>query len=710
MTNTVAGIVIPAGGDQFRPIDAGSGSDLAVMAQSMGNLADQTKADAQTVTDAATAAANAATAAANTATSTAADAVTTAQTAQDQAAASASSAASAQSAAASSAADAATARDMAESAQAAAYSVPDASVNAILSNPATDARTTLDGAYAAISRTAKRAVGQDELTLNVYDYGATDSTSTSSQTALDACYAAAKTIAAAGSAVSITIPRGSVVGDLVIDTPLISVRGPGNLVGSIDFVNPTTNGFGLRFYAQVTNLTITATTRKLYGIRFLGAAMVEVAGCTFQGTAKGILLDYWTTYTGTHTQQNKTINVHHCVFVNVNYALYGQQKDTGSWDTHADCKFTHNVVRIAIITAVYVSGADGFDVDDNVMFAWGFADANNAGGQKQLKQDSVYFGPSSNWINIRGNKIFEAGWSAIHTYRCQAVNIAGNHVAWYGQMKKSPGVLIETWSGSGFANPVTVTGNLIDEGYGHGIALGGDGDISSITVSDSNQVRLIGSTSRNVYYGATYGGAAQDVSDIARVYVGQSNLQNWPRAALTGPLPASRGGALSMRGIYCMSWTRNGEGDTRSSFQLTKTVTASTAVQLGSFFGSHNGVGARGDNYAGRVRVIVRSYGSALTNVPRLAMYAFDVDGTAKTVTNLTSNGLTAASADGLNPAFVFTLDATTRVLKATPQGATAGSNFVFTVTAEGFIQASMLAADFQALPMLATLAAAQTN
>lgn len=710
MSNTVAGIVVPAGVDPFKPIDLGSGSDLAAMAQSMGNLANQTKADAQTVTDAATAAAAAATAAANTATTTAGNAVTTAQAAQDQAAASATSAASAQSAAASSATDADTARQLAESAQAAAYSVPDASVNAILTNPATDARTTLDAAYAAIPRTTAKAVGQGELTLNVYDYGATNSTSTSSQTALDGCYAAAKALAVAGTAVSITIPRGSVVGDLVIDTPLISVSGPGNLVGSIDFANPTTNGFGLRFYASVTGLTITATTRKLYGIRFLGAAMVEVTGCTFQATKTGVLLDYWTTYTGTHTQQNKTINTHHNVFVNVDYGLLGQQKDTSSWDTHADCKFTHNVVRIALVSAVYVSGADGFDVDDNVLFAWGYADPNNGSGDKQRKQDSIYFGPSSNWINIRGNKVFEAGWSGVHTYRCQAVNIAANHVAWSGQMKKSPGILIETWSGSAVANPVTVTGNLVDEGYGHGIALGGDGDVSAITVSDSNQVRLIGSTSRNVYYGATYGGAAQDVSDIARVYVGQSNLQNWPRANLTGPLPASRGGALAMRGIYCMSWCRNGEGDTRSSFQITKTVTASTAVQLGSFYGSHNGVGARGDNYTGRVRVIVRSYGTSLTNVPRIAMYAFDVDGTAKTVTNLTTTGLAAASGDGLNPAFVFTLNSTTRVLTATPQGATAGANFVFSVIGEGFLQASMLAADFAALPLTTNLAAAQTN
>lgn len=62
----------------------------------------------------------------------------------------------------------------------------DAAIAAAIETPASDTATALSAAYAGVSRTGTRAVGQDELVLNVKDYGAVGNRTTDDSAAIQA--------------------------------------------------------------------------------------------------------------------------------------------------------------------------------------------------------------------------------------------------------------------------------------------------------------------------------------------------------------------------------------------------------------------------------------------------------------------------------------------------------------------------------------------
>lgn len=590
-------------------------------------------------------------------------------------------------------------------------------------------KTALDNAYGAKSRSGTRSVGQDELVLNVYDYGATNSTTVSSQSALDACYAAAVAATESGAkGVTIQIPRGAVVGAFTVKSARINFSGPGILYGSINYINPTVDGLVYSMSSAVSNHLVirppAGASAPTWGIRVLGCSRISVRDCTMDGVTYGIYLDYWGSATSpnsgstslngaTGSTQNSVIRAHNNAFLNVDYALYGGRINANWWNTHSDVKFNSNSVRVAYVSHVWLY-CDGGEITENTLFHLGYQSTDTT--NKQRKSDSIFIGQGSQAITVHGNRIHEPGKSGIWLQYVKNAHIADNLIYWYGQYVKSPGIRLTLYSANVATNgtaPFTVSGNMLEEGYGDGILVEGDAalSVSQVVISESNRIRLIGSTSRNVYFGAAYSQGAQDTTDIVRVRVMATQVTGWPQLSFSELPGESRQAVLAMRNIYCMSWRRQAENACTSTFQVLKAVTASTAVTVGVLRAPNEG-GSRSDSYSGRVRVMVRNYmGSApnFSTIPKTATYQFDVDGAARSVSNLTSFGLTSASGDGQNPAFTFTIDASHNLI-ATPGGSTAGSNFVFSLEGTGYVAVGFTNADFAALPLMTALAAAPTS
>ncbi|ROS61075.1 hypothetical protein EDF38_0154 [Frigoribacterium sp. PhB160] len=538
--------------------------------------------------------------------------------------------------------------------------------------------------------------------INVYDYGATDVSSMtdpaiapSSQNAIDRAVAAAEKLVVGETRVWISIPYGAIKGTITVQSPFICVTGPGSLVeGQLVFQPPAT-GQQLRFHSVVFNMGFrplnASVNRGENGIRVVAGASIEIMSCRFRDMPKAVHLDSWADTTG---QQNKTIDVHHNQMTNVDYGLYAPLKGANTWDTHADSKFNENVVRLAYVSHVWVGGADGFDVHGNTLFHVG-RDSTDLSRRNQ-KEDSIYFGPRSNFLKIGTNQIFEAGRSGIFLDRVTDANVVGNTLAWCGQNLQVPAIRLVT-SSTSLTAAILIDANIVEECTHHGIGISGDGNAGNITITDSNVIRLIGDSARNVYRGDSMGNGPLVTNDIARIFVA-STVTVVPRLTITQMPRGSRNGVVSIKGMYSSARSQPFADNYETTINLTKTVAQGTATTVGV-------LRSAGDNpsettFVGLVTVVVKN-----TTANFVGRYEFTAasNGTNKSVQNLRTAGSVSAITDGTTPAFVFTIASSGSSVIATPQGNTAGT-FEFTVTATGYLQTSYTQAEFNGLQLITSL------
>lgn len=542
----------------------------------------------------------------------------------------------------------------------------------------------------ALTTNGARPVGKDELIINVYDFGAVNSSTVSSDQAFISAMDAAAQLAKFGQRARITIPYGRIRVDAVCTSSRIEFWGPGAIVGTLTYQDTTVVNTLRRFHSLVHGITFeNPAGSRNSGLRFIGASMVEVTACQFNGAEKAVQLLTWP---GLEGQQNKTINVHDNVFVQVDFALFATQNlNAGeSWSAHADCQFRHNIIRLAYISAVWVLGADGFDVCGNVLFAAGW---DSTDPRKLDKRNSIYFGRASNWIKVLDNQIFESGHSGVYLEAPQAFEIRGNHIAWPNQVSQAGGgVYVNTSAGITGANQGVISGNIIDLGASHGIAIAGDGDVSNIVISADNNIRLYKTVDRPIWIGS----GTPNQASAGRVFV-TSSVVGYPKIDLSES-SGSRDGVIIVKGVGSLIRRQTHRDSVESLIVADKTVVALSNTAIGQLYSTRNTPGTT--EGTGNIRVIVRNYqgGSKLTTIPTTASYFFTVDIATQQVTGVTGNGRFVDRGIAPDPVFTFTVN-TAGALAARAVNATAGT-FEFSVHAEGAVVAGYLVADLAALPV----------
>lgn len=533
-------------------------------------------------------------------------------------------------------------------------------------------------------------VRKGDLVLNIYDYGAVNSSSTSSQEAADAVLSVAANRAAGGARTTIRIPYGFIRADFNVSNMYVSFEGPGNLVGKIKYA-PSPVGSLWRFYSKVNNLSfINPAGTQDSGIEITAGANIEIASCTFNGSLYGILLKGWDNVTG---QQTKTIHAHHNTFIDVDYAFRGTKPAGGTWDCFADCTFEFNLVRVAYKSAILLDGVDGVLVHGNTFFAAGY---NGTDPRKLEKGDTITFGVQSSWIQISHNQIFEAGGAGINLHQTRPFSVIGNSIIWSGQVTQQAGIKVTTISTLGEPVSGTIIGNVIDGGTQHGIAIEGNGLAGNIVI-ESNTVRLYKTTNVPCWIGT----GSPVTNNIARVHVGPS-VTDYPQISAPSSV-GSRDGVVSVKGIYSLARRQTGPDSTLTSINVTKTVAANTAVTLGLVRGITSTLSHA--VLSGELTITVRNWqgNPPGTGTPRVGVYRLMVEGFTKQVLQMGAAGLNGASADGANPAFSFTMSGTGDLI-ATPVNPGSGTptqgTFVFSVVADGGVQVGFTVADFNALAL----------
>jgi len=537
--------------------------------------------------------------------------------------------------------------------------------------------------------------------LNIYDFGAVDvskmdistpellAKAPSSQNAIDAALAVAAGLTANETRVLIQIPYGAIRGTIKVTSSFICFSGPGSLVDGQLVFQPPNTGQQLRFHSIVWNMGFKPLNADLArtetGIRIVAGASIEIMSNRFRDCPKAVHLDSWADSSG---QQNKTIDIHNNQMTNVDYGVYAPLKGVNTWDTHADSKFNENQVRNAYISHVWVEGADGFDVIGNTMFHVG-RDSNDM-FHKVMKTHSVYFGPRSNFLIIGTNKIFESGLAGIYLKHVHTATLEANMLAWCGQNKQTPSILVET-SADLRTGAINIDGNTCDEGTSHGIAIIGSGNAGNVTIPDNNVITLVGDTARNVYRGDSMGNGPIITNDIARIFVA-STVSVLPRITASQMPRNSRKGVLAIGGMYSVARRQVHTENYETVTHHTKTVAQGQSVSIGVL--RSTGDLPVSTPFVGRVAVSARHLGSGL-----VARYDFTAasNGANKTIGNLQASGSVTNLSDGSSPAFTFALAQSGTTLTAMPTTNTAGQ-IEFTVVATGSVQTSYTTEEFNAL------------
>ncbi len=517
---------------------------------------------------------------------------------------------------------------------------------------------------------------ESAVAINVYDYGAVDSATTASQSALDAAMLAAEAVAATGAAVKIAIPRGTVRGNFTVRRDRIHFTGPGTLVGEILYKRDVYE-YMYHFKSKIIGLEFRAATQyQGNAIRVMAGADIEVTACRFNELNVGVDFDAWSDRPG---QQNATINVHHNYFFDCNYAVKGEARTGNSWHAHCDSWFSHNVVRHAGISAVRFEAADGFTVDGNIIFNVGYS--STAHPFHATKGDSIYFGQRTNFLQITNNKIFESGACGIRLNTPQMATVTGNQIAWPGQRSQSSGIAVNV--DATYAPPkMTIADNQIDGATLHGIQFYGNGSAERITVANSNEITLYGTDPRETYYGT----AALN-ANIYRVHVNMTNTAP-PRMDLTHET-GTRQGLIYSQGLISHSRRQVTQDKVEMDFWTSaKTFTAGTGQPI-AYVASPSGATSY---YTGEVDITVEYTGGT---PPALATYKLLLDRNDYTVKVVSSVGRTTG-AQNWHPSFTFSIN-TSNGLVATPVGGVNGP-FKFHIASRGMVQVGMIESDAVAL------------
>lgn len=182
------------------------------------------------------------------------------------------------------------------------------------------------------------------------------------------------------------------------------------------------------------------------------------------------------------------VNVNHCNFKNVNYALYVYKNNNNVSFISNDFVFSNSIINRQLITGIYADEIDGIVINNNVFFT-------STGST--TKEYNIFI-ENGDWINIDSNQLFESGFESIYLKDFRHANITANNIAWNGVRKPCSAIRLEstdTTSDKYFAG--IVSGNNISKTTKHGIDIikcrGCSVIGNTIEVNDTNKNPYIGS-------------------------------------------------------------------------------------------------------------------------------------------------------------------------------------------------------------------------
>ena len=530
-------------------------------------------------------------------------------------------------------------------------------------------------ALGRVATSLSTTVREGDLVLNVYDYGATDDPVASSQTALDAVMteARARRSTTQRGGVTIRLPHGQVRGNLTVDQPMISVEGPGALLGQVKIGPSITNGLMDMMGATVRNVRFRPMTRTdPCGVYILGAWNVTVWDNAFLHVDQPVVIDSWDT--NTLGQQNKMISVVRNTFKHVGTAVRIITRPSASWGAAADCIIADNISNLTFDRFLDADSIDGLVVANNVSFMVGYGQSSGADGisaadLRARKAESVLIRGTHNFVNVIGNEWYEAGASGMRFVDPITLTVTGNQVVWPGQRQPGDGIEVHL-PASRPADPARalITGNEVQSATRHGISVTGAGDASRVVIGDTNRVELHGDTPRNSYYGDD----PLTPASMFRVNV-DSTLEALPQVSVARGAGVVNTGHSSIGGRKVSSHRPLMPGTVVSSVTRVANVSGNTVI---TNLGDAKGVTT---TYAGRVTVVARSQdGAALAN------YVLSVSKSrgARSVTLLGASGSVTGDGQASTPAFTWAVNSSDQLYVA-PAASVAGQ-FTFNLTAEG--------------------------
>lgn len=566
----------------------------------------------------------------------------------------ASAAAEAASALAGAVADAEVAQAAAESAAALVGAPADTAIAAAINGSATATKTALNATilgvgganYSPLAVGGKATVRKDELVFNVMDYGAVGDGVSDDTASIQALLNSVPEHS------TIMFPRKHKVTAVTLNKKHVTLRGPGTIFGG-KLVIGTTGTREDQFWT-IDGLTFeyaTAKTAGQTGIELLKTRRGTIRECKFINSDKAIYHAPLADAIVHDTAQIKIINNE---FISVNYAWYVDRADVASWMASSDSKFLHNTVNVAYIQHIWIKSIDGVVISDNVFF---FPSYNASEPDRSNKKQNIYIG-QSDWINIKGNNLFESGEESIHLDMAKHFVVSNNQVAWPGQ--KGPYAAIKL-TGTNTPNG-TITDNVISRFSGNAVDVlsTGGGTIvikNNVMEYDPATGTYFGTPALNTF--THYGVNVASTSTDTVIESGNDT---------TGGIYHNRKGS-SITTVR----VSNDTGVSYSKAQVAVTAANTPIFSMTSFRSGTN-------TFSGLLLLEAKFQDTESTN---LSSWVFHVSKhpLGVSITKISEQGVLAGGSAN-HTSFTFTMDATGKLL-ATPVGSTSGT-FFFYATYQG--------------------------
>lgn len=461
---------------------------------------------------------------------------------------------------------------------------------------------------------------------------------------------------------TIILPLQHAVTEVVLNKKHITIQGPGGLHnGGLVVGQNTTAREDLFFTIQGVQFTYDSydpSVDTTSGIRLLRARRGTIRDCFFQNIDKAI---HVASDAGAVSHDTAIIKMFNNEFSYVGTAWYVDRDNAANVFHTSDCKFIANTINLALKYHIWIKSIDGVVITDNVMFFTSYTSSDTA--LKALKSQNIYVG-ESDWVNIRGNQLFESGLESIYLDKPKHYVIANNNTAWSGQRDLTSAIKI---AGSSQSRG-TITGNVLGRFSRHGVEITNTGGgVHTIT---GNVIEF--SITETSYYGSSalssisHFPVYQDPSSSAVVY---GNLNE-----LLGDLTYSSIKSALRDGVRL---------GFNSGVATTYKAVSVTAANTQVF--SLTAVRGATTTHGGLIWIDARG---STSNNATFATYLLMVTKTTAGVhiTEIQKQGLTAGAGAG-HPSFTWTLSASGN-LEASPVALTTGT-FHFYATHVGNLVAS---------------------
>lgn len=451
----------------------------------------------------------------------------------------------------------------------------------------------------------------------------------------------------------------------ILGTPLyitkkwVRVLGQGAEIRGTIFVGDATTPEQMNGLITGLNWIFTGVAPGRNGIVFRNTRQFEVTGCQFTNCDNAILMDAGT---GAGFHSISSINIHHNQFFTCNYHVKAIDGNSFANAAISDCVIDTNIMNIALYRNIDIQQIDGIHISGNTTFMIGYT-KYGTDPNILLKEQCIYIG-SSNFVQIHGNNLFEAGYEGILLENARGANISGNAIPRPGQRNLRSGIKV-----TGLTNSTIEISNNRVELYTR--------DAVELLGTTASPAILIGNVGRYDAGTPTYWGLSEGAPAITTV----SHAVVAVDSAFTGPVPITGVGQststgenirLSQLNAGIRSHSRLGPWSVFSDRVVTTgTFTAGGTTNLGLLRDATNVA----QNYGGLIFVTAKRTSDSAA---KTSTYWLHIQG--NSVTTLSAKGLTAGAAAD-DPSFTWGTSSNT--LQATAVGSTSGS-FTFDYTVLG--------------------------